>query len=243
MKSELYETYRKVEETHWWFTIRRRIMRDLFRQYGISKDSRILDVGCNWGFFAGELQKEGFRNIHGTDISEEAIHYGADRGINNLTVSKAERLPYSNDFFDASMALDVIEHIEDDTAALREMYRVTKQGGYCFLMVPAYEFLWSMQDDVAKHFRRYTKGSLVAVAEASGFEVVRSTYFNTLLFVPIVVIRFMEKFTKTNRSSDFELNNAFTNTILTFIFGLERYWLRVFNFPFGVSLLMILKKK
>ena len=141
------------------------------------------------------------------------------------------------------MALDVVEHIKDDRAVLGEMSRVTKSGGYSFIMVPAYMFLWSLQDEVAQHERRYTKKSFAEAISGSGFEVVRSTYFNTLLFIPIVAIRFLERCTKINRSSDFDLNNAFTNAVLKFIFGLERYALRLFNFPFGVSLLIILKKK
>ncbi|MSR71092.1 MAG: class I SAM-dependent methyltransferase [Candidatus Taylorbacteria bacterium] len=243
MKAELYETYRKVEKTHWWFVVRRGIIADCFKKYGLGTESKILDVGCNYGYFVGDLQRRGFTNAFGTDISKEAIEYGVEHGIKNLSVANAGKLSYGDQSFDASMTLDVVEHIEDDKGAMKEIARVTKSGGYCFIMVPAYMFLWSLQDEVAKHFRRYNKKTFEVAVFGSGFEIVRMSYFNTFLFLPIVVVRFLEKCTKTNRSSDFDLNNAFTNTVLKAIFGFERFFLRCMNFPFGVSLLVILKKK
>jgi ubiquinone/menaquinone biosynthesis C-methylase UbiE len=243
MKVELYDTYRKVEATHWWFVVRRAIVDMLFKKYGIGPASRILDVGCNYGYFVGDLQKKGFTNAYGTDISAEAIGYGKQQGINNLSTATADRLPFSDGEFDATLALDVIEHIEDDRAALKEIARVTKKGGYFFVMVPAYMWMWSLQDEVALHFRRYTKKTFRAASEGSGFRIVDMTYFNTLLFVPIVVIRMLERLMKVNRSSDFELNNTFTNTVLKAIFGLETRLLRFMKFPFGVSLLIVLQKE
>ena len=244
MKVELYDTYRKVEATHWWFVARRAIIMDmLFQKYSIGASSRILDVGCNYGYFVGDLQKKGYTNAYGTDISAEAIEYGKQQGIHNLSVATADRLPFPEGGFEATLALDVIEHIEDDRAALKEIARVTKKGGYFFVMVPAYMWMWSLQDEVALHFRRYTKKTFRAAAEGSGFRIVGMTYFNTLLFAPIVLIRMLERLMKVNRSSDFELNNAFTNTVLKAIFGLEAHLLRFIKFPFGVSLLVVLQKE
>lgn len=243
MKLELYDKYREVEASHWWFEVRRKIIRDLFLKYNISNKSKILDVGCNYGYFVGELQKQGFEYCFGTDISKQAIEYGIQKGIKNLSVSLAEKLSHPDNTFDLTMALDVIEHIEDDKMAIREISRITKPGGYFFVMVPAYMYLWSLQDDVAKHFRRYNKKTLASSIENSGFEIVRMTYFNSILFFPIMIIRKLEHFTKTNRSSDFDLNNALTNSILKIVFGLEKPLLRFMNFPFGVSILMIARKK
>lgn len=243
MKLELYDTYRKVEASHWWFVVRRGIISDLISEYKINFKSKILDVGCNYGYFVGELQKQGFRESFGTDISKEAIDYGKKEMINNLSISFADKLIFPDNNFDLTMALDVIEHIENDQIAIKEIARVTKQGGHFFVMVPAYMFLWSLQDDVAKHYRRYSKKTLAESMENSGFEIIRMTYFNSFLFLPIVLIRKIERFTKTNRSSDFDLNNRFTNIILKIIFGLERPLLKLINFPFGVSILMVAKKK
>jgi ubiquinone/menaquinone biosynthesis C-methylase UbiE len=243
MNAELYDTYRKVEETHWWFVVRRAIVRDLFQKYGIEKKSAILDVGCNYGYFVGDLQNTGFQNVYGADISKEAIEYGTSKEIKNLSLSDVANLPYRDNNFDIVLALDVIEHIEDDAQALREIYRVTKHEGYSLIMVPAYMFLWGLQDEVAKHYRRYTKSTFTSRVKESGFEIVRTSYFNTFLFLPIAIVRFIDRFVKKDRNSDFDLNNAFINAILKFIFMLERYVLRVFNFPFGISLLILLKKK
>ncbi|MDO8604224.1 MAG: hypothetical protein Q7K40_02370 [bacterium] len=111
-------------------------------------------------------------------------------------------------------------------------------------MVPAYMFLWGVQDDVAHHYRRYTKGSLLKkIKESTSLSVVRSSYFNTLLFIPIAIVRLGSKILGIRgRESDFDINSPFLNKLLFAVFNFERKILKKLGFPFGVSVLVVLKK-
>jgi ubiquinone/menaquinone biosynthesis C-methylase UbiE len=97
-----------------------------------------------------------FGQAEGVDVSDDALEFCRRKG---LTVQKglAETLPYPDETFDITTALDVIEHLDDDIAGLKEMYRVTKRGGYSLIFVPAFMWLWGVQDDVSNHRIRYTK--------------------------------------------------------------------------------------
>lgn len=242
MEKSLYKTYELAEENHWWFRGRRAIIDLFLREKGVVKgESKILDFGCNTGFFAGKLQEEGF-DVYGVDMSKDAIEFGMKRGVKNLVVGKTP-VPFADNTFDLVMALDVIEHIEDHNAAMSDLHRVLKEGGDAFVMVPAFMFMWGLQDEVAHHFRRYSKRELINLMLRNGFEVERITYFNSFMFIPIAMIRLFQKIIPPRRSSDFEINNRFINVILSKVFSLEARLLKYINFPFGVSLLVIIKKK
>src|SRR6185312_3944233 len=90
-------------------------------------------------------------------------------------------MPVAQDSFDFAVTLDVIEHLEDDLGALRELRRTVVPGGALLVTVPAYQWLWSGHDEINHHHRRYTRGSLQKVAEQAGWHQQRTTYFNSLL--------------------------------------------------------------
>lgn len=237
MEKHLYETYRQIEAAHWWFVGRRKIVIDLLRKY-VGPTGRVFDFGCNAGFFAGELDRVGF-DAYGADISEEAIAFGRSNGIKNLFVTVGKRLPFPDGHFDAVLALDVLEHIEHDLGALEELRRVLRPGGIIIVTVPAFMFLWGLQDVVAKHFRRYRKKTLCELLEKGGFSIRRLSYFNFLLFPPIALVRFFQRLVKPKRKSDFDLNNRAVNAILQTVFLAEARLLEHFDFPVGVSLMAV----
>jgi SAM-dependent methyltransferase len=239
MDHKLHETYRLIEREHWWFVGRREILFDALKKFA-KPDAKILDVGCNSGVAVGILQERGY-DAYGTDLDEGAIAAGTARGIKNLKVATGNRQPFDDATFDVVLALDVIEHIDDDHAAVREMKRVLKPGGIMIIKVPAFKFLWGLQDEVAHHKRRYTKESLAHVLTSEGLELKRTTYFNTFLFMPITAVRMLQKLIPPKRASDFELNNPTINKILTKVFTAESRMLRTMNMPFGISVLAIAK--
>ena len=240
MESKLHDTYRAIEQDHWWFVGRRKILLNVLEKY-LGNKSSILDVGCNTGVLVDILQKKGY-NASGTDISKEAIIHGKTRGVRNLFVAEANREPFANNTFDCVLALDVLEHIDNDKEALREWKRLLKPGGLLVIKVPAYMWLWGIQDAMAHHKRRYTAGSLLDVVGLHYTSILRVSYFNFILFIPIALSRFAQKWFYPKRTSDFDLNNAFINTIFTSIFLFEAKLLKFVNFPFGVSLLLIARK-
>ena len=242
MEKAFYKTYFEVEKRHWWFRVRRNIIFWLIQKYDISKTAKIFDFGCGSGYLAGELQKMGY-NASGSDTSREAIEFGRQRGIKNIEAVQSDEMPQEGGF-DVILALDVIEHIKDDTVAIKGLEKALKPGGALIITVPAYQWMWGVQDEVAHHFRRYTMSGLAdAVKRSGGLRIVRKTYFNTLLFPPVVIVRALSKwFNLKERESDFDISSRFLNSLFYFIFNLEIYFLELFSFPFGVSILFVLKK-
>ena len=243
MEHSFYRTYFDLEKENWWFRVRRNLIFGLFKKYKIDNEKKILDYGCGSGFLVGQLQDRGF-DVYGVDMSEDAINFGSSRGVNNLFRANGTRIKFPDEHFDVILAMDVIEHIEDDSLAVSELSRLLKPGGHLIITVPAYQWMWGVQDEVAHHFRRYTMGSfLKLVKSTSGLKVIRRTYFNTFLFLPAALVRIASKaFKLKSRESDFDINNNFLNKLLYTIFNLEVKLSSYISYPFGVSILIILSK-
>jgi SAM-dependent methyltransferase len=160
-----------------------------------------------------------------------------------LVVRRAEKLPFADGSFDVVTALDVIEHLDDDLGSLKEIHRVLRPGGRVLLFVPAFMFLWGVQDDVSNHRRRYRLKSLQKVVRAAGLEVERATYANLTFFAPILFVRTFMRVARLRPPSEFKINVPAFNGVLGRIFGAERFWLRRLNFPFGVSALCVARRK
>jgi ubiquinone/menaquinone biosynthesis C-methylase UbiE len=245
MQKDFYSTYFEVEKTHWLMRGRRALVREALAQHGRGAKLSVLDFGCGSGLTVADLSEAGHAS-QGVDFSEEAIAFGAKKGITGLQVVRDEQLPFADETFDAVTCMDVLEHLQDEQPALSEMRRVLKPGGVLVIMVPAYEFLWGAQDEVAHHYRRYTLGRLIEVVRHDALvPIVRRTYFNTFLFPLVAFVRMGSWLLalRARRESDFDLNNPFINVLLGCIFSLERFFLRFINLPFGVSILLIARKK
>lgn len=154
----------------------------------------------------------------------------------------AERLPYADNSFDLVTALDVVEHLDDDVAALNEMRRVLRPGGRALLFVPAFMFLWGVQDDVSHHRRRYTRRGLQRAVRHAGFEVERVTYANISFFAPILLGRLLMRASGVRPASENNINVAALNGVLGRVLGTESSLLRHVNFPFGVSALCVARR-
>lgn len=245
MERSFYKNYFKVEKEHWLMVVRRMIVDDSLKAYSGKNPSqtKVLDFGCGSGILVEELSRKGYQS-YGLDISEEAIKFGKLQGIKNLGIIDAHKIDFPDNTFDAVVTLDVLEHLEDEEWALNEISRVLKPGGTAVVMVPAYMFLWGVQDEVAHHYRRYTKGSLLKKIEKTpGLKVLRASYFNTFLFLPIAFVRIVSRVLGIKgRESDFDINSPFMNKFFFSIFNTERNILKHISFPVGVSVLAVFKK-
>jgi SAM-dependent methyltransferase len=159
----------------------------------------------------------------------------------NLEINK-EELPFEDESFDVVTALDVVEHLDDDVAGLKEMFRVLKKGGKTLIFVPAFMWLWGVQDDISNHRIRYTKRQIVERLEKAGFKIERATYANITFFAPILAGRTLMKLTGVKPESENNINVSALNGFLGKIFSAEKYWLNKFGFPFGVSIVITAKK-
>ena len=159
-------------------------------------------------------------------------------------IGSAENLPIQHSTYDVILALDIIEHIENDNLVLSEIFRALKTDGALVVFVPAYQFLWSFQDDISHHKRRYDANDLKYKIMQAGFEIKKLSYVNSFLF-PVVwlgrhVLRTFPGFFKI--SSESQMNPTWMNRFLYLIFKAEMPLLRFMNFPFGVSILCVCKK-
>lgn len=244
MQQHTYAIMDRVEDSHWWFVGRRAILETFLRKISSSLVTRnpslkILDIGCGTGANLEMLSQ--FGNAEGVDVSDDALEFCRQKG---LTVQKAlaETLPHSDETFDITTALDVIEHLDDDIAGLKEMFRVTKKGGYAVVFVPAFMWLWGVQDDISHHRIRYTKKQITERLEKAGFKIDRATYANFTFFAPILGGRTIMKLTGIKPESENNITIDGLNGIFGKLFSAERFWLKNLDFPFGVSIVITAKK-
>src|SRR6266508_4064588 len=194
MQQHTYAIMRRVEESHWWFVGRRRIIRSFLERIcrdlkalrsdrgGQSSALKILDVGCGTGANLEMLAQ--FGEAKGVDVSAEALSFCQARGLTNVKQGAAETLPYEDASFDLVTGLDVVEHLDDDVAGLAEMRRVLRPRGRALLFVPAFMFLWGVQDDISHHRRRYTLRELKQKVTDAGLSIESATYANISFFLP-----------------------------------------------------------
>lgn len=246
MQPHTYAIMREVEDTHWWYVGRRRIIESFVKQIcnqlrseGKS-DPRILDIGCGTGGNLETLSQ--FGDAEGVDISREALDFCRARGFAKVREGAAETLPHEEGSFDLVTGLDVVEHLDDDVAGLREMRRVLRPGGHCLLFVPAFMFLWGVQDDVSNHRRRYTLSELKMKLQDAGFKIERASYANITFFGPILLGRWLMRVTGLRPASENNVNIGILNRVLGRIFGAESWWLADRNLPFGVSIICVARK-
>ncbi len=241
MDIRLHKKYQELQESHWWFMVRDNLLMDLVFK-NIKKGSLVMDFGCNYGHAVKLLGDKGYESF-GVDVSREAVNYGRSININDISLISEKDI--QNNSLDAVISMDVLEHIDNDKETLEYIWSKLKPGGLMIVTVPAFMFLWGVQDEISHHFRRYKLSELLYLAgEVGDFEIVKKTYFNSFLFMPVAIIRVLSKLFKLkSRNSDLDINSVFLNKIFFKIFDLERRLLKYINFPFGVSALLVLRKR
>lgn len=244
MQKIAYEDYRRLEETHWWYVGRQKILSRLFQQEIVPRHiERALDIGCGTGFCT----------LIVTSIADSVTCVEAADEMIEILKHKNKKLHIIRGFWpdvaiDQTFSLvtlfDSLEHIEDERAALKKIESVLEPGGLVVITVPAFPFLWSEHDVISEHKRRYTKESMrAAIGSSTGLTILRLTYFNAIFFVPIALVRLVKNTLGVRKSrSDIFVIPTMLNNVLAWLFGLEGVLLRWVNFPFGASLFCIAQK-
>jgi SAM-dependent methyltransferase len=247
MKSGFAEQYRSLEEWHWWFRGRRHILEAVLgRELPQSESLMIVPVGCGPAEGLTWLLPLAGRRGRVLGLDVDFRHARHVDGRVDFVVGKAEEAPVASQTCDAVLALDVLEHLDDDAAGLREIGRLLKPGGLLLATVPAFPALWGGQDEVSHHRRRYTKRALLDAFARAQLPPPRVTHFNTLLFPPVAAIRWMRRVLgQAHRSrSDFDDGRpGAMNELLALLFSLERHLVLRVPLPVGVSLLAALRMR
>lgn len=246
MEKHTYKEMYLNEENHWWFVGTRNILFSLINKFVVKNEkNKILDIGCGTGIVLKKLESYG--NTFGVDISDEAISFCLKRGIKNIFKADILNLPFKNNYFNLITLFDVLEHVNKPSLALVEIYRILDLNGIVVLSVPAFKFLWSSHDKALHHITRFNIKELKDLL-STNFEIIKISYFNFFLFPIIALVRFKKNIfknieNKNNKQTDLRKTNNFFNKIFILILNLELKFLKKFNFPYGVSILAIIKKK
>jgi len=237
-----YAIEAEAEATHWWFMGRRRLFAREINKTGLPRTSRVLDVGTSTGANLRLLRDLGFQAADGLDFSQEAIRYCREKGLGVVRQGDACDMPFADESFNLVLATDIIEHVDDDMKALREIGRVLGPGGRVLITVPAFPILWGLQDRVSQHKRRYIRRDLADRVTRAGFSIETCYYFNFLLFLPILVGRRLIDIFRLNVQSEAQLNSPLLNRMLGAIFAADVAMAPILRPPFGVSILIVARK-
>ena len=232
----------RAEDRHWWYRGRRRVLDVLLDGLHMPPGLRVLDAGCGSGRNMVELQRYG--QVTGIELSSPSVRAARERGVGEVLEGSVLEMPFADDSFDLAVSLDVVEHLEDDIAALRELRRVVAPGGRLLVTVPAYQWLWSGHDEVNHHHRRYSRATLRRAAREAGWECTHTTHFNSLLLPVAIALRALDRLHTRATESSLALwvPPAPLNWLLQLPLDLEAAVIgRGGTIPAGLSLMAVLR--
>jgi SAM-dependent methyltransferase len=239
------------EDSHWWFASRTRALLGLLDREVTGNNRRVLDVGCGAGNMIHHLSRYG--TVSGIDNNPVPLEIAHQRGY-DARLADAEDMPFEDESFHLVTALDVIEHCADDLQILRECHRVCTDGGWIAITVPAFQWLWSNNDVINDHKRRYSRSDLHARVTEAGFSVSRLTYNNFFVFpvaAPLILARRgAEKEPELATPStdgeayqvEMEPTSPPVNAVLTGVGRLEASVLHYTDLPLGTSIICTARK-
>jgi len=241
MERAVFERMAELDEQHWWFVARRRILASVIRRVvRPPKNARVLEVGCGTGHNLGMLGE--FGKVDACELDAVARGLASDRlGRPVLEARLPDLSMFDDGSYDVVALLDVLEHVPDDRGSLEAIQRLLKPGGALVLTVPANPWMWSAHDAAHHHFRRYTRRQLAELFREADFRVQLLSYFNTLLFPLVAGARIIGKLLGRD-SADDAMPGIAVNTTLNAVFGLEAGLVGRLPMPFGVSLIAVVRR-
>ena len=240
METEELERMAGFEEWYWWHRGRQTIVRRILQRHAPPR-ARILDVGCGTG--ATTAQLSGFGSVLGIDMGPAALRHARSRGL-KVARGSAEQLPVREAALDVVVALDVLEHLDDDRLALREFLRVLRPGGVLIATVPAYAFLWSSHDEALGHRRRYLRPQLRERVRSAGFEITLCSYIMGSILPIAIAVRLAERVRRRRgpAKSDYPSLPRPLNDLLARVVGLDGILAPVVSLPFGLSIMVVARR-
>lgn len=242
MERAVFDRMAEQDEVHWWYVARREILHDLIaREVPLPEQARLLEIGCGTGHNFEMLRN--FGRLDALEVDREARALASRRlghAVGDAPLPALTGVP--DRAYHLVALLDVLEHVDEDEAALRSIAGKLAPGGRILVTVPAYPWMWSAHDLAHHHKRRYSKRALRGVVEAAGLNAERLGYFNSLLFPLAAAVRIAGRITGKSESDD-KLPPKPLNALFRAIFGLERHLVGRIPMPAGVSLFALLSAR
>ncbi len=237
------------EDNHWWFATRTWAIETFLRDLPKTQNLDILDIGCGAGNMIHHLARYG--SVRGIEVDPRPVKIAQQRGYDVRLGDATQQIPFPDGAFDLVTALDVIEHVDADENILRESFRVLRPGGSLLITTPAFQWLWSHNDDLNAHKRRYAAADLRTKMQRAGFNVKRLSY-NFFLVFPLAAGMIALKnatgkkaeikshhFDEDAYQVDMEPVSPGLNTVLRGVGHLENSLLGAVNLPLGTSLIAL----
>lgn len=234
---------KRMEEEYWWHVGRRYLIRRTLEHYlGERGSIDILDVGCGSGRNLKLLEQ--FGTVHGVEPEGPGLEVCRAEGLTNVVAGLADAVPFEDESFDLVTSLDVLEHLDDDEAGLREIHRVLRPNGFALITVPAYRFLWSVHDEALGHRRRYVASEIHSLLNRTGFTAVRRTYAISFALPAILAFRIAQGLFPPlhERGASYVEVGAGPNWLLTQALKFESRLLGRMDLPVGASILALARK-
>ena len=244
---ELLRATALAEKRHFWFHGFRAFITPILERVAAGRtDLRILDCGCGTGANLELLGR--FGRAYGFDFTESGLRIGRQEGRRRTARADTTAIPFPSNTFDLVTSFDVLYALKTSDArkAAAEMHRVLQPGGYALINVAAMEMLRGDHSVLGHEVQRFSRAGLTEILTSPGFKVERITYTNATLFLPIALVRALQRLrglpTEARAQTDISVPPAPINIALTGVLLLESVWLRICNEPFGSSLLCLVRK-
>ncbi len=248
MDKEYELKYHREEEENWWFVSRRAVLLQQLRKYNIAKDAKILDIGSAGGALGLDLKREGYTNVYMLDYSIEAVELCKRRGLENVFQMDGHYPDFPENSFDVVMASDCLEHLENDSIAMKNWMKIVKSKGLMIVYVPAFQFMWSDHDVINHHFRRYTKKQLIGLVDEKSWSIEETGYWNFIIFFPTAVIRWFSQL-KSKKANSGKMKDSIVilpkwiNSMLVTYMKIENRIMNFIRYPIGVSTYFVGRKR
>lgn len=248
MNKNEYSIMNDFEKDYWWHQGKKYLVNSLVQRYvgtlADRKDLRILEIGCGTGEITESLGK--FGQVVGLDMSEEAIHFCKIRGLNNVMVADINDMDIEAlGKFDVVLALDVLEHIQDDIETINRVRSLLNDDGFFVVNVPAYKFLWSGHDEALQHKRRYSAHELKRKLTDNGFDIMQFSYFVFTAFPMIASVKFLGSVFGRSAypTTSYIKVHPVINKLMTKVLETEARLLNYVKLPFGTTITLVAKKQ
>lgn len=239
MEVKYYQVQYQYEQTHWWYLGRRSVIARVLQRFANRPAQDVLEIGCGSGGNLPLLSTHA-ASVTAVEMEPIAVEEAQSRGIAQIVQGKlGDKLAVFERQYDLIAMFDVLEHIEDDDKALQQIRTLLKPGGRLVVAVPTYEYLWTEHDEIAHHYRRYSRARLLRLFRGHGYRVHYCSYFNTLLFPFACAAMLVARLLSRSPEAAMRQPSGWVNRLLTKIFSMEAALVPHIALPFGLSLILV----